>query len=113
MINSSITKYKKVCQYIKNNNKIEISKEQAEEIFGDNGESLAIARKTVFCHNCFPGKHKSVEMKIERYYVNDLSDAILQGRCSVCDHPVARYVETGDNEETRKNAEIIWGNING
>ncbi len=91
-----------------NQEKKEITKEQAEEIFGDRGESLMIAKKTVFCHDCFPKNHKSVEMEIEHYFVNDLFDVILRGKCSVCGHPVSRYIESGENEESKKIAIKFW-----
>lgn len=92
----------------KDDKKIEITKKQAEDIFSDNGESLAIAQKTVFCHHCFAKNHKSAEMVVEHYFVNDLNDVILQGKCDVCGHPVGRYIESGEIPSMAKRAKEYW-----
>ena len=88
--------------------KVEITKEQAEDIFSDNGESLAIAKKTVFCHRCFPENHRNVEVDIEHYFVNELNDVILRGKCTTCGHSVARYIESGEIPAMTKRARRYW-----
>lgn len=84
---------------------IEITKEQTEEILNAGTTSeMRYGDVPVRCNHCkMFGAIKN--MKIEKYSLNDLCDVILQGKCSVCAHPVSRYIESGENEESKKIAE--------
>jgi peptide methionine sulfoxide reductase MsrB len=86
----------------------EITKEQAEEILnaGISGE-MRYGDVPVRCNYCSvfsPIKN----MKIEKYSLNDLHDVIVEGKCGNCGGRIARYFETGENEESRKIAIKIW-----
>ena len=90
-----------------NGKKIEITKEQAEEILGnDYAEALRIGEITVHCGNCGPFG-PITDMTTDRYLLNDLGDVILEGTCDKCGAKVARYFETGENPKSFKTAKEI------
>lgn len=91
-----------------NDKKIEISKEQAEEILGgDFAATMRMGELTVRCNNCGPFG-PTTDMTTDRYMLGDLYDVILEGICNNCHARIARYFETGDNEESKKIAIKIW-----
>lgn len=91
-----------------NNKKIEITKEQAEEVLGENCiERMRIGELTVHCNNC--GQVGPITDKTtNRYLLNNLYDVILEGTCDKCNARIARYFESGENEKSKKIAEKIW-----
>jgi hypothetical protein len=93
-----------------NKKEIEITKEQAEKILGDDCiERMRIGEITVYCNNCGP-VGPITDMTIDRYILNDLNDVILEGTCNNCNARITRYFETGEIEESKKIAEKIWRN---
>lgn len=81
--------------------KIEISKSNLISIFGedfDDFEKNIINH--VYCANC----NLSYNSTIVNYsiFLNDLDDVFLEGFCKKCDHPVNRYVETGEVAKYQK-----------
>ncbi len=94
----------------KDDKKIEITKEQAELILNAGAtERMRWEDVPVKCNHCSvigPIKY----MKIEKYCLNDLNDVIVEGKCSNCGGRIARYFETGENEESRKIAMKIKEN---
>lgn len=89
--------------------KIEITKEQAEEILdAGSPREFRWGDVPVRCNHCSTfGPIK--DMKIEKYSLNDLNDVIVEGKCSNCGGRIARYFETGENKESEKIAMKIWG----
>lgn len=93
-----------------NDKKIEISKEQAEEILGgDFDATMRMGELTVRCNNCDPFG-PTTDMTTDLYILNDLYDVILEGTCNNCHARIARYFETGEVEESKKKAMEIWKN---
>jgi len=74
----------------------EIDEVEARNLFDDNGQTLRVAELTFFCPNCFPNDHKKVELDIEKYFLDDLGDVILEGKCKNCGQKVIRRIETGE-----------------
>ncbi len=81
---------------------IKISKVITEEIMANNVDFIEIARTSVFCHNCYSKVDKNVSMKIEEYWLNNLSDIIMKGTCEICGGKCARYMESGENPKSLK-----------
>lgn len=82
--------------------KIEITKEQAEEILGDSCvEKLRVGEITVRCNSCGPIV-QITDMTTDRYLLNNLGDVIIEGTCDKCGARVARYFETGENPKSLK-----------
>ena len=79
-----------------------ITKEITEEIMADDFDFIEIARTSIFCHKCYPKIHKSVSMKIEEYWLNNLGDIIMKGTCEICGGKCARYMESGENPKSFK-----------
>lgn len=85
-----------------NERKIEITKEQAEEILGDDCvEKIRIGEITAQCNNCGP-IGPITDMTTDQYLLNDLGDVILEGKCNKCGVRVARYFETGEDPKSQK-----------
>ena len=81
--------------------KIEISKSNLTSILGkdfDDFEKNIINH--VYCVNC----NSSYNSTIVNYsiFLNDLDDVLLEGFCKKCNHPVNRYVETGEVAKYQK-----------
>lgn len=88
--------------------KIEITKEQAEEILdAGSPKEMRYGDVPVRCNHCkIFGPIKN--MKIEKYFLNDLKDVIIEGKCSSCGGRICRYFETGEVEASKKKAMKIW-----
>lgn len=81
-----------------NKNKIEITESNLRNIFkADFPDFEKNILENVYCANC-SSSYGSVITDF-RIFLNDLNDVILEGFCKNCDHPVARYVETGEVEK--------------
>jgi hypothetical protein len=59
-----------------------------------------------FCRQC-KNKYDSTIVKYS-IRLNQLYDLELEGSCLECGTGIGRYIETGDNPGTTKNAEAIW-----
>jgi hypothetical protein len=84
------------------NEKVQISKEIAEEIMADDVAFIEIARSNVFCSNCSLKSVKNTSMKVDKYFLNDLGDIIMHGSCETCGSGVGRYMESGENPKSLK-----------
>src|SRR3990167_4759513 len=81
--------------------RLEISKSNLISILGkdfDDFEKNIINH--VYCTHCA----SSYNSTITNYsvFLNDLDDVILEGFCKKCNHPVNRYVETGEVAKYQK-----------
>jgi hypothetical protein len=93
------------------NKEIEITKEQAEEILGENCiERMRIGEITIRCNNCGP-IGPITDMTTDRYILNDLNDVILEGTCNNCHARIARYFETGEVGEYKQKAIEVWNDL--
>ena len=54
----------------------------------------------VYCINCASSYNSTITN--HRVFLNDYDDVILEGFCKKCNHPVNRYVETGEVAKNRK-----------
>jgi len=78
-----------------------ITQKQLEYVLGKEWEFFKTKILTnCFCHKCgLPGNSTIINYEI---FVNYLHDTIFRGYCKKCGGPLARYTETGENEEIRK-----------
>ena len=58
-----------------------------------------------YCIHCSRGN--SVTLSNYKAYFNSLNDIILKGSCKNCGNPIARYIETGEQETSAEIAEHI------
>ncbi len=72
-----------------------INQSEAEFVLGKDKPFLKIAETSVFCHNCYPQIATIVDYE---FFVNDLGDLSLVGKCQTCGGPVGRYIESGENK---------------
>ncbi|MBI5452221.1 hypothetical protein HY945_02075 [Candidatus Gottesmanbacteria bacterium] len=91
---------------MKSATKIEISKKDLEFIYGE--DFILFEQKIIpycYCANC----KTSYQSTIINYkiFLNDLNDIILEGFCKSCNHPIARYLETGEVEKYQKIIEKV------
>lgn len=88
--------------------KIEITKEQAEEILdAGSPRDFHWGDVPVRCNHC----HASNQIKniqIEKYGLNDLYDVIVEGKCASCGGRIWRYLETGEIKSSKIIAKIVW-----
>ncbi|OGD57337.1 hypothetical protein A2V71_00765 [Candidatus Berkelbacteria bacterium RBG_13_40_8] len=83
---------------------VKISREIAEEILGENEENnLKIYENNIFCGKC--NSSYTGQMKTEFYFLNDLGDIVLSGKCKKCGNKVNRYIESGEDLIKFKKAE--------
>lgn len=75
----------------------EIDEIEARNLFDDNGQTLRMAELTSFCSNCFPNNHNKVELAIEKYFLDDLGNLILEGKCQNCGQVTRRLIEKKEN----------------
>lgn len=75
-------------------------------IFNEHLDDFYFLTANCFCVQC-KNKHQST---ITNYKIllNQLYDIELEGSCLECGHRMGRYLETGENPKTSKNAEAIW-----
>ena len=76
-------------------NKVEITESDLKIILGnDFSDFEKNIISNVYCGNC----NSQYNSTITNYciFLNDLNDIILEGFCKKCNHPVSRYVETGE-----------------
>ena len=84
---------------------IAISNDDVRFIFNENDDELNLCLSSCWCANCKTGRSIIVDYSAE---LNALYDVVLRGFCLQCKGPVSRYIETGDNPRTKKNAEAVW-----
>jgi len=90
----------------RNLKKIMINIEDVTFIFNNELRDFNFVTSRCFCANCKTGYNSTItNFKIS---LNELFDIILQGFCQTCNHPMGRYIETGENQDTASNAEAIW-----
>lgn len=85
---------------------ISITIEDVSFIFNDNPEDFYFLTKNCFCVQC-ENKYQSTITNY-KIFLNELYDIELEGSCLDCGHRMGRYIETGENKKTAKNAESIW-----
>jgi hypothetical protein len=85
---------------------IPVTVEDVAFIFNNDLKGFHYLTVHSFCSQC-ENKYNS---KIIDYSIvlNEILDIVLQGKCADCGNAVGRYIETGDNVATAKNAEAIW-----
>lgn len=86
---------------------IKITKEIVEEIYrADKQDFSKIIREIPLgiCHTCTPKLNRAVKIAVDEYFLNDLGDVILRGRCVGCNNKLNRYLETGENPRMFKAA---------
>ncbi len=90
----------------KNSKKIPITIEDVSFIFNNNLDDFYYLTSNCYCVQC-ENKYQS---SITDYtiHLNQLYDIELEGACLKCGHRMGRYIETGGNSSTIKNAEAIW-----
>ena len=85
---------------------IPITKEDVSFIFNDNLEQFYFLTKNCFCVKC-KNRYQSTITNY-KIFLNQLYDIELEGKCLDCGHKMGRYIETGEDRKTAKNAEAIW-----
>jgi hypothetical protein len=85
---------------------IPITMEDVSFVFNNNLDDFYYLTSNCYCAQC-KNKYQS---SITNYTIrlNQLYDIELDGTCLECGHRMGRYIETGDNLSTAKNAEAIW-----
>ncbi|HJS55331.1 MAG TPA: hypothetical protein VJ765_12335 [Chitinophagaceae bacterium] len=85
---------------------IPITMDDVSFIFNEHLDDFYFLTANCFCVQC-KNKHQST---ITNYKIllNQLYDIELEGSCLECGHRMGRYLETGENPKTSKNAEAIW-----
>ncbi len=75
--------------------KVEISKSNLLSILGEDFDEF---EKNIINHVYCASCNSSYNSTIKNYsiFLNDLDDVLLEGFCKKCNHPVNRYVETGE-----------------
>ncbi len=83
-----------------------ISADDVTFIFGNNNLEANLNIDQCYCGQCQDGYCSS----IINYSIslNNLLDIQLKGVCAKCNHPVGKYIETGEDPITAMNAEAIW-----
>ena len=91
----------------KKNELIPVTIEDVAFIFNRDLKDFYLATSNCYCRFCNVSGYGST---ITNYTIqlNDLYDIVLKGFCLKCSNSVGRYIETGDNPATAKNAEAIW-----
>lgn len=82
---------------------VELNQWEFRLIMGESWQDRDLFIDNIFC-DCSSPEKKLIDFKI---YLNDLNDLVLRGKCSSCNTIAARYLETGENEESNKAAERI------
>ena len=59
-----------------------------------------------FCRQCKDDYNSTITNY--KIFLNHLYDIELNGFCQQCNQVMARYIETGEDPATAKNAEAIW-----
>ena len=72
-------------------------------VMGESWHDSDLFFENFYC-DCKNSDKKLIDVKI---YLNDLNDLVLRGKCSACNTIAARYIETGENENSFKAAERI------
>ena len=81
--------------------KIEISKSNLASILGEDFDGFEKnIINHVYCVSCKSSYNSTIVNY--RVFLNDLNDVILEGFCKKCNHPVNRYVETGEVAKYQK-----------
>ncbi len=90
----------------KRNKSIPITIEDIAFIFNNKTDEFYNLTSHCFCRHCANG----YESTITNYTIslNSLNDIELNGFCLDCHTKISRYIETGDNAATAKNADAIW-----
>lgn len=86
--------------------KITLNVFEFKYIMGDSWEHLDLILGNIFC-DCPSEVKKLIDYKIS---LNDMNDIVLKGKCSFCMEPAARYIETGESEESFKIANKVRKN---
>jgi len=84
-------------------NELELQQMEFKQIMGNSWGNLDLLIGNIFC-TCDSKEKKLVNYRI---FLNDLDDLILKGYCSGCGSIAARYIETGEKEESRVTAKRI------
>lgn len=81
--------------------KIEISKSNLISILDEDFDAF---EKNIINHVYCASCDSSYNSTIVNYsiFLNDLDDVLLEGFCEKCNHPVNRYVETGEVAKYQK-----------
>ena len=82
---------------------IELNQWEFRLIMGESWPHSDLFFDNYFC-DCKNSNRRLIDVKI---YLNDLNDILLKGRCSACKSLAARYIETGEIEDSFKAAERI------
>ena len=85
---------------------IPIEMEDVSFIFNGNPDEFYFVTRNCFCVQC----KNAYQSTITNYkiFLNQLYDIELEGNCLDCGHRMGRYLETGENKKTAKNAEAVW-----
>jgi hypothetical protein len=85
---------------------IQITIDDVSFIFNNNLDAFYYLTSNCYCGQCKNKYQSSITNYI--IYLNQLYDIELKGACLKCGHGIGRYIETGDNPSTVKNAEAVW-----
>lgn len=91
----------------KNVKSISITMDDVSFIFNEDLTDFYSLTTNCFCRYCNNGYSST----ITNYSIllNSLNDIELNGFCQECFTKLSRYIETGENKETRENAIAVWG----
>jgi hypothetical protein len=85
---------------------ITITIEDAAFIFNNSLDEFNFVTSRCYCAQC-KNKYNST-ITNNTILLNSLNDLELEGFCKDCNHKMGRYIETGENPATIKNAKAIW-----
>lgn len=86
-----------------NPNDIELNDFELRLVLDESWQHIDLFLKSIFC-TCTAENKKLVDYKA---YLNNLNDVVLKGNCNGCMNIAARYLETGDNLNSKAAAERI------
>ena len=85
---------------------IAITEEDVAFIFNNKLTEFNLVTTKCFCVQCKDGYNSTITKY--KIFLNNLYDIELNGFCKRCNHVMGRYIETGEDPITAKNAEAIW-----
>jgi hypothetical protein len=85
---------------------IQITMDDVSFIFNDDPDKFYSVTRHCYCVQCKNGYQSTItNYKIN---LNELYDIELEGSYVQCGSRIGRYIETGEDKKTAKNAEAIW-----